>query len=225
MKRILRYLSVNYLWTTVSFSFCSALVSTAGSQWLGIRFLDTYYMMLPIMISIFLAIYAATLSTLYRQTALSMNCRRKDFFLGMQVVFLLSALICAAITLAAGRLPELFHIGYVDFGNAPFESARRTGAPMFASFSSLPWLIAGYWLLQPLGAVLGLLTLRRKVLGILLTAILLLLSVVGVVLGLFVADGTIVLTTLPVLIFFLVLAGASLSCQFYLYRSNARATI
>lgn len=219
MSRALRYLLRSYALPVVGSSAAVSAVALVLSQGLHLNFADSYYEMLPIFGVIFMSIFGFSLTTAYQQMALTMNCRRRDFFAASQLLFLGCSVVCMLLTALAGVLPELLGMGYAP--SELFDTVR----PLYAAPGSWPVLFLLYWLLQPVGAALGALYGHHKVWAVSLFVLIMLLCVVAVVLLLFVQDGTLHIGMLPVFVFCGVLAVIAVACEIYYGSANAKAVV
>lgn len=224
MKRALRFMARVYLGPTAGAMGFIAVSSLVGSQVLELELLGSWYIMLPMFAILFAMIYGWTMLLLYRPLALSMNCRRQDFFLAAQVSFLLFALVCLAIIVLAGTLPRLLHFGY-----AVRPVAEDPGLfelpPLYANPGTWPVLFLFLLLLQPMGAATGELYYRHKVLTTVLMIVFMLLSVAVVVLLMFVTDGSISVSPAILAGSCAVMALIGIGCDAAFYRGNQTAVV
>lgn len=221
MTRVLRYLWNLYIRVILACIGAFAALSLLLGQWLRIEFFNMYYEMLPMMLIIFMVIYSFNLTILYRNMALSFNCRRRDFFLGSQAGFVLTALGSNAIVWLAGALPGLLGLEYA------FQEGERffNGPPAFTQPPLALGMLAVSLLLQPVGAAVGCLYEKHKAASTVLLIVCMLLSIVGTVLLMFLGDGTI--PFLPAVMGGILAALAVLAavCEVYFWRSNLKATV
>lgn len=222
MKGALRYLWDVYISTSLTAVGSFALISLVGSPVLNIQFFSSYYYMLPMILLIFIIIFAFNISTIFRNMALSMNCLRRNFFWACQAAFAAVALAGAAIVWLAGALPELTGIGYTVQ-----ESGNRvlSGMPAYIQPAQLLFTLAVSLLLQPTGAALGGLYGKSKVWATVLLIIVILLGIAGTVLMVFVNGGLLSLPpAVPIgLLCVLTVIGAVSEVCFW--RSNAKTIV
>lgn len=181
----------------------------------------TYLMMYPMFPIIFLMIYGYTLTTLYRNMTISFQCRRADFFWGSQLAFLVTGLGCTAIVAVMSFSCE--HLLDLPV-TAARDSLFENGIP-WAQPGALPVLLVIGLCLQPIGAALGSLYEKHKIITTVLLVVFLILATGSTVVSLFVADGTLPISRnviLGVCAFFIVLA---LICEMAYYRSNRNAVV
>lgn len=222
MKGALRYLWDTYISTSLAAVGTFALLSLVGSPVLRVKFFDSYYYMLPMILLIFVIIFSFNISTIFRNMALSMNCLRRHFFWGCQAAFIAVALAGTAIIWLAGVLPDLAGIGYaMQERNNPISG----GMPAYAEPVQLLFLLAVSLLLQPTGAALGGLYGRSKVWATVLLITIILLGIAATVLMLFVNGGALSLPpAVPVgLLCALTVIGAVSEVCFW--RSNAKTIV
>lgn len=223
MKGALRYLWYTYISTSLAAVGTFGLISLVGSAVLKIEFFGSYYYMMPMILLIFVIIFAFNISTIFRNMALSMNCLRRHFFWGCQVSFLAVALLGTAIIWLTGALPELLGIGYaIPEGE---HTLFLAGKPAYIQPGQLLFTLAVSLLLQPTGAALGGLYGRSKVWATILLLVVVLLGIVGTVLMLFANAGTISLPpAVPVgLLCALTVTGTVSEVCFW--RSNAKTIV
>ncbi len=222
MNRAVRYLAVTYLKNLFLSAGIIGLLGTLGTHVAHIELFSMWYAILPMFFVIFAFVYGFTLVTLYRHIALSFHCRRKDFFLGCQAVFVAGALGSALLLWAFGRLPVLLPGGYApyEFGGSVFY-----GMPFWADKTVILVMSGLLLLLQPVGAALGGLMERRKVLGIIVYILILMLAVAATTLSLFALDGSFTLPREIVLGGGAGLAALAILCEIYFYCSNRKAVV
>lgn len=181
----------------------------------------TYLTMYPMFPIIFLMIFGYTLTTLQRNMALSFQCRRADFFWGSQIAFLVTGLGCAVIVaVMAFACEHLLDLSTMAASDSFFENGILWAKP-----EAVPVLLVIGLCLQPMGAALGCLYEKHRILTTVLLVVFLLLAVASTVVSLFVADGTLPISknvVLGVCAFFIVLA---LVCEVVYYRSNRNAVV
>lgn len=222
MKGALRYLWDVYISPSLGAVGSFALIALVGSPVLNIQFFGSYYYMLPMILLIFVIIFAFNISTIFRNMALSMNCLRRHFFWGCQAAFIAVALAGTAIVWLAGALPELTGIGYPVQEHGGMMLA---GMPAYIQPVQLLFLLAVSLLLQPTGAALGGLYGKSKVWATVLLVIVILLGIAGTVLMLFVNGGELSLPpAVPIgLLCALTVIGAV--SEVYFWRSNAKTIV
>lgn len=222
MKQALLFLWDRYISQTLYANLVLGVL-VVGINYLfpQVTFFATYLMMYPMFPIIFLMIFGYTLTTLYRNMALSFQCRRTDFFWGSQIAFLVTGLGCAAImavmAYAANQLLDLTNLAASD-------TFFQNGI-LWAKPGAVPVLLVIGLCLQPMGAVLGSLYEKHRIITSVLLVVFLLLAVISTVVSLFVADGTLPISKnviLGVCAFFIVLA---LICEMVYYRSNRNAVV
>ena len=186
-----------------------------------VDFFATYLAMYPLFPIIFLLIFGYTLTTLYRNMALSFQCRRADLFWGSQLAFLVTGLGCVAITavmsFACERLLDLEAM-------AASETILELGI-LWAKPGALPILLLVGLCLQPMGAALGSLYEKHRILTTVILVVFLILATASTTISLFVADGTLAISRPVILgtcIGFVVLG---LVCEILYYRSNRNAVV
>lgn len=222
MRGALWFLWRFYVLLTLGSTGAVALAGLAGSQWLRLEFLGAYYDMLPMMVIIFFVLYAFNLVAVYRSVALSMNCRRRDFFWASQLAFAVNAPLATLITWLAGMAPRLLGMEYVSLME---RGEGLTGLPVYVQPRMCLFLLAVLLLIQPVSAAMGALYGRSKVLATVLLVVVMLLAIAATTLLLFVSDGTIPFTTTVMWAAVGVLALVCAGCQVYFYRANAVACV
>lgn len=185
------------------------------------EYFSIYLVMYPLFPIIFLLIYGYNLSTLWRNIVLSFQCRRTDFFWASQVAFLLTGLGCILLTVAMGYACNQF----LDLSSMAVRDTILRGGIIWGRLSALPILLVVALTLQPIGAALGSLYEKHKIITSVILILLLLLGVAATVLCMFLSDGT--LTIARPIIFgtctvFIVLALAG---EIVYYRSNQKAVV
>lgn len=222
MKQALLFLWDRYISQTLYANLVLGVL-VVGINYLfpQVTFFATYLMMYPMFPIIFLMIFGYTLTTLYRNMALSFQCRRTDFFWGSQVAFLVTGLGCAAIVAVMSFACEhLLDLSTMAASDSFFENGIFWAKP-----GAVPVLLVIGLCLQPMGAVLGSLYEKHRIITSVLLVVFLLLAVISTVVSLFVADGTLPISKnviLGVCAFFIVLA---LICEMVYYRSNRNAVV
>lgn len=181
----------------------------------------TYLTMYPMFPIIFLMIFGYTLTTLHRNMALSFQCRRTDFFWGSQIAFLVTGLGCATIVAVMSLACEhLLDLSTMAASDSFFENGILWAKP-----EAVPVLLVIGLCLQPMGAALGCLYEKHRILTTVLLVVFLILATASTVVSLFVADGTLPISknvVLGVCAFFIVMA---LVCEVIYYRSNRNAAV
>lgn len=224
MKRVLRFLFRIYFLPTIGTLSAMSAAALVGSQIMKIDIFGSWYTMQPMFGLMFAVIFGYSLNTIYRSLALSMNCRRADFFLGCQVIFLAAAAASTLITILTAMIPRIFRFGYAVM--APVEDPGLLEmVPLYSSPLSWPVIFLVLLLMQPTGAALGELFLHKKALSLVLTSVSMLLSIVAVVVLLFITDGTIEIG-LPLAA--LILGGIAvlgIVCDIVFYRTNRKAVV
>lgn len=223
MGKALRYLLRVYVLTTVGSMAAIAAIAVAGTYLFRVEMFAMYYAMLPMFAIIFLVIYGFTLTTQYQRTALTFGCRRADYFWAAQAAFLLCASAVAAVMALAGWLPSLLPGGYYIGEDAAF--LGPDGVPVWFALPALGTLGLLMLLLQPMGAAMGALYGRSKGWGTACLIVVMLVMTALSAVSLFVMDGTIPISGGVVAGVLAGVAGAALLCDFYFYRSNARAVV
>lgn len=186
-----------------------------------VTFFATYLMMYPMFPIIFLMIYGYTLTTLYRNMALSFQCRRTDLFWGSQVAFLVTGLGCAAIMAVMSFACEhLLDLSVMAASDTLFENGI-----LWANLGAVPVLLVIGLCLQPTGAALGSLYEKHRILTTVLLVVFLLLAVASTVVSLFVADGTLPISKNVILGVCAVFAVLALGSEIFYYRSNRNAVV
>lgn len=223
MKSALRYLWDTYISTSLEAVGTFGLIALVGSPVLKVEYFGSYYYMMPMILIIFIIIFAFNISTIFRNMALSMNCLRRHFFWGCQVSFVAVALLGTAIVWLTGALPELLGIGYViPEGEA---AVMLAGKPAYVEPSQLLFTLAVSLLLQPTGAALGGLYGRSKVWATILLITVILLGIGGTVLMLFTNSGTISLPPAVPVGLLCTLTVIGVVSEVYFWRSNAKTIV
>ena len=164
-----------------------------------------YLVMYPLFPIFFLLIYGYNLAILWQNMALSFQCRRKDYFRAGQVAFLVTALGCTLVVTVMGWLcNSLLDLSTIAAGRTILENGILWARP-----GAIPGLLVLALCLQPMGAALGSIYEKHKILTTVILCAIMLLGVGAVTLGLFMADGSLTIGR-PVLLgvcgFFVVLA-------------------
>lgn len=222
MKQALLFLWDRYISQTLYANLVlGVLVLGINYLFPNITFFATYLTMYPMFPIIFLMIFGYTLTTLYRNLALSFQCRRTDFFWGSQIAFLVTGLGCGAITAVMGYAANTL----LDLTNLAASDTFFQNGILWAKPGAVPVLLVIGLCLQPMGAALGSLYEKHRVLTSVLLVVFLLLAVASTVVSLFVADGTLPISKnviLGICAFFIALA---LICEMVYYRSNRNAVV
>lgn len=223
MKNALHYLWYTYISTALTALGAFALISLVGSPVLKIEFVGSYYYMMPMILVIFIIIFAFNLSTIFRNMALSMNCLRRHFFWGCQVSFLVVALVGTAIVWLTGTLPELMGIGYVVQEGEP--ALFLAGMPAYVQPVQLAILLAVSLLIQPIGAALGGLYGKSKAWAVVLLVVVTLLGIAATMVMLFANDGDLILPPAVPIGLLCALVVMAAVCEVYFWRSNAKTIV
>ena len=222
MKGALRYLWSTYISTSLAAVGTFALISLVGSPVLNIQFFASYFYMLPMILLIFVIIFAFNITTIFRNMALSMNCLRRHFFWGCQAAFVAVALAGTAIIWLAGVLPDLVGFGYaMQERNNPISG----GMPAYIQPAQLVFLLAVTLFIQPAGAALGGLYGKSKVWAVVLLVAVVLLGIVGTVLMLFVNGGVLSLSPVVPVGLLCVLTVVGAGSEAYFWNSNMKAVV
>lgn len=200
-------------------------LSLAVSQAVRIEYFAAYYYMLPMMVVMFMAIYSFNLTIAPRNMALSMNCRRADFFWTSQAAFVVTDVVCILIVWLAGNLPGLLGWGYAFSDSEKYTFIN--GAPLYAGPGMCLFLLAVCLFLQPIGAAAGCLYDKHKALATVFIIIVVFLGMVGTVILLLVGDGSIPKNIMRTIggVTLAVLGVLCALCEVHYYRSNARAVV
>ena len=217
MKQALLFLGERY----VSVRLWSNL--TLGALILGSNYLfpqtdlfASYLMVYPMFPMILLLIYSYTLTTLYRDLALSFQCRRTDFFWGSQLAFLVPGLGCAGIMAVTGFACEhLLDLPALADGKSILENGILWIKP-----EAIPVFLVMGLCLQPMGAILGSLYEKHKIITTVILVVIMILAVAATVASLFVADGTLSVSRTVILGTCAAFGGAALVSEMVYYRSN-----
>lgn len=199
-----------------------ALMSYIGSQCLKISFLAQYYHLMPLLCSIFLVIYAFGGTTTYRNLALSMGCRRRDYFWATQAAYVCSALLSVALVWLTGALPGLLGMDYAVFSEGV---ELFSGKPLYCQGTYLVFTLVIYLLIQPVGGAMGGLYFRHRVTAGVFLAAVIIVSCVGTIITLFVMDGTLHIPAFIPWVILGVLGAACAFCEVWFWRSNGKAVV
>lgn len=184
-------------------------------------YFSVYLVMYPLFPIIFLLIYGYNLSILWRNMVLSFQCRRTDFFWASQIAFLVTGLGCILLTVAMGYACNQF----LDLSAMAARETILRGGIIWGRLSAAPVLLVVGLALQPIGAALGSVYEKHKIITSVILILLLLLGVAATVLCMFLSDGTLTIAR-PILwgtcITFGVLA---LVGEVIYYRSNQKAVV
>lgn len=185
------------------------------------EYFSVYLVMYPLFPIIFLLIYGYNLSILWRNMVLSFQCRRTDFFWASQMAFLVTGLGCILLTVAMGYACN-------QFLDLPAMAARETilrGGIIWGRLSAAPVLLVVGLALQPIGAAMGSVYEKHKIITTVILILLLLLGVAATVVCMFLSDGTLTIAR-PIILgtcaVFIVLA---LVGEIIYYRSNQKAVV
>lgn len=202
------------------------LVLGALVLWLNYLFpqsdyFSVYLVMYPLFPIIFLLIYGYNLSVLWRNIVLSFQCRRADFFWASQWAFLFTGLGCGLMTACMGyACNTLLDLPAMAAGDTILQ-----GGIIWARPGAVPVLLVAALSLQPIGAALGSIYEKHKIITTVILILLLLLGVAATVVCMFLSDGTLTIAR-PVIwgtcITFGVLALAG---EVLYYRSNQKAVV
>mgnify|MGYP001038274598 FL=1 len=196
---------------------------------LGVKYLipkvaifGSYLTMYPLFPIIFLLIYGYSLTTLYRNMALSFQCRRTDLFWGSQVAFLATGLGCALLTAVMGFLAaNLLDLTAIMGKEGPLFQ----GGILWAKPEAIPVLLIAALTLQPMGAALGCLYEKHKIITTVILVVLMLLGVASTTLCLFIADGTLPISPSVILWTCVGFVALGLVGELTYYRSNKNAVV
>lgn len=184
MKRALRFLwetyGVNVLKTELIFI---GLILGSNLIFAGNDLFSAYVIAYPMLPVLFAAIFSYSLTALYQTQALGFPCRRKDFFWGSQVMFALTALMAVGLTALLGWALETF----VDLSLLVVEFGALEAGIYWARPAALVGLLAVVLLIQPVGAAVGCLYQKHKVIALLIYVLLMVLAVGDVVVSLLTA--------------------------------------
>lgn len=198
-------------------------LSFVGSQLLRISFFATYYHLMPLMSVMFLTIYAFYATTTYRNLALSMGCRRRDYFWASQAAYVISALLCVGVTWLTGALPELLGMDYAVFSHGT--GGLFSGRPVYCSGHYLLFLLAVCLLVQPVGGAMGCLYFKSKAWAGVFLSVVSLFGIAATVISLFVFDGSL---HIPAFIPRIILGALGVSCavgEVWYWHSNKKAVV
>lgn len=222
MKQALLFLWDQYISTILKVNLVLGLL-ILGINYLFPQtiFFATYLMMYPMFPIIFLMIYGYTLTTLYRNMALSFQCRRTDFFWGSQIAFLATGLGCAAIMAVMAFVCE--HL--LDLSVMAAQDSLFQNGILWANPGAVPVLLVIGLCLQPIGAALGSLYEKHKILTTVLLVVFLILATASTVVSLFVADGTLPISRTVILWVCAGFVVLALGSEILYYRSNRNAVV
>lgn len=223
MKGAYQFLWEMYVKITLGSTAVIAVLALVVNQTLRVQYLATYYYMLPMMFIIFVSIYSFNLTILPRNMALSMNCRRADFFWASQLAFAVTDVVSVLIVWLAGVAPKALGWEYASLGESHFVH----DAPVFADPAFCLYLLAVCLFLQPIGAAAGCLYERHKVAATIFVIVVMLLGVIGTVLLMFVSDGSIPEAIVRTIggVSLAAVAVIGLLSDVYFYRTNAKAVV
>lgn len=184
-------------------------------------YFSVYLVMYPLFPIIFLLIYGYNLSILWRNMVLSFQCRRTDFFWASQIAFLVTGLSCILLTVAMGYACNQF----LDLSSMAVRDTVLQGGIIWARPGAIPVLLVVGLALQPIGAALGSLYEKHKIITTVILIVFLLLGVAATVLCMFLADGSLTIAR-PILwgtcAVFIVMGLAG---EILYYRSNQKAVV
>lgn len=224
MTRAIYFLLRQYIVPSLGAIAVMGAAALVGSQIFHLELLGSWYSMYPMFAIIFAVIYSWTAILLYRSLALSMNCRRQDFFWAAQVCFLLFALGALVIAAVMGTLPRLLHFGY-DVWPVTEDPRLYEMVPLYADPKSWPILFLFTLVLQYVGAASGELYYHHKVLATVLMGLIMLLSVAAVVVMMFMMDGSLSIGPAIIGVGCSVMALIGLVCDIAFYRCNKTAVV
>lgn len=212
-----RYVSV-LLWSNLALG---ALILGTNYLFPQTDLFASYLMVYPMFPIILLLIFSYTLTTLYRNMALSFQCRRADFFWGSQLAFLVTGLGCSGIMAVIGFACEhLLDLPALASGKSVLENGILWIKP-----EAIPVLLVVGLCLQPMGAVLGSLYEKHKVITTVILVVIMILAVAATVASLFVADGTLSVSRTVILGICAAFGGAALVSEMLYYRSNQKTVV
>lgn len=212
-----RYVSV-LLWSNLTLG---ALILGSNYLFPQTDLFASYLMVYPMFPMILLLIYSYTLTTLYRNLALSFQCRRTDFFWGSQLAFLVTGLGCAGIMAVIGFAREhLLDLPALADGKSILENGILWIKP-----EAIPVFLVVGLCLQPMGAVLGSLYEKHKIITTVILVVIMILAVAATVASLFVADGTLSVSRTVILGTCAAFGGAALVSEMVYYRSNQKTVV
>lgn len=169
MTRCLRYYTRAYLAPMVGYTLLFGVVAAVFSQLLAVEFFDSYYQALPIVIMVLLFVMSTTLSTYNLELPLSFGARRRDLYAAILLIWIVTSLLCLALTVLTALVPEWLGWGVVAFPEfTGMDNALRTGTPIYRPAASWPMAGLFYLLSQAAGACLGRVMITHKVLGVIL---------------------------------------------------------
>ena len=212
-----RYVSV-LLWSNLTLG---ALILGSNYLFPQTDLFASYLMVYPMFPMILLLIYSYTLTTLYRDLALSFQCRRTDFFWGSQLAFLVPGLGCAGIMAVTGFACEhLLDLPALADGKSILENGILWIKP-----EAIPVFLVMGLCLQPMGAILGSLYEKHKIITTVILVVIMILAVAATVASLFVADGTLSVSRTVILGTCAAFGGAALVSEMVYYRSNQKTVV
>ena len=185
------------------------------------HFFAVYLMMYPLFPVFFLLIYGYNLSALWQNMALSFQCRRHDYFWAGQVAFLTTGVGCALITVAMGAL----YVNVLDISSMVAGSPFLENGIPWAKPGAIPAMAVLALCFQPIGAALGSIYEKHKILTTVILILIMLLGIAGTSMSLFMAEWGLIIAW-PVLLgvcgLFVVLA---LVGELVYYRSVQTAVV
>ena len=196
MKKALTFLWENYI------AMILAVNLVLGVLVLGVNYLTPhqsffaiYLMMYPLFPIFFLLIYGYNLAILWQNMALSFQCRRKDYFWAAQVTFLVTALGCTLEVAAMGWLcNSLLNYSAMAAGKTFLENGLLWAKP-----GAIPVMAVLALCLQPLGAALGAIYEKHKILSTVILIAVTLLGIAAATLDIFLSDGSLAAIAIPVI--------------------------
>ena len=185
MKKALTFLWENYISTILLVNLVlGVLVFWTNYLMPQQHFFAVYLMMYPLFPVCFLLIYGYNLSVLWQNMALSFQCRRHDYFWAGQVAFLATGVGCALITVVMG----LLYVNVLDISAMVAGSHFLENGIAWATPRAIPVLLVLALCLQPMGAALGSLYEKHKILTTVILCAIMLLGVAATTMGLFMGE-------------------------------------
>ena len=222
MKKALTFLWENYISTILLVNLVlGVLVFWTNYLMPQQHFFAVYLMMYPLFPVAFLLIYGYNLSALWQNMALSFQCRRHDYFWAGQVAFLATGVGCALITVVMGVL----YVNVLDLSSMAAGSPFLENGIPWAKPGAIPAMAVLALCFQPIGAALGSLYEKHKILTTVILCAMMLLGIAGTSMSLFMAEWGIAIAG-PVLVgvcaLFVVLALVGEAAY---YRSIRKAVV
>ncbi len=185
------------------------------------EYFSIYLVMYPLFPIIFLLIYGYNLSVLWRNMVLSFQCRRTDFFWAGQIAFLVTGLACGLLTAVMGYACN----NLLDLAAMAGTDAILQGGIIWSRPGAIPALLVVALSLQPIGAALGSIYEKHKIITTVILIVILLLGVAATVLCMFLSDGTLSISR-PILVGTCAVFGVmALVGEVLYYRSNQKAVV